>query len=87
MDRIPVGSPRVVLWFVPWDTILTQTLQAFRDIDHPYRRRLDEMLHGRLSIHDKESVLLGAGFHASSVLEETSVIVLSMQSFRSKNKE
>ncbi len=87
VDKIPVWSPRVVLWFVPWDTILTQTLQAFRDIDHPYRRRLDEMLGGRVSIHDKESVLSGAGFHASSVLEETSVIVLSMQSFRSKNKE
>ena len=86
-DRIPAWSPRVVLWFVPWDTILTQTLGAFRDIDHPYRRRLDEMFNGRVSIHDKESVLSGAGFHASSVLEETSVIVLSMQSFRSKNKE
>lgn len=87
IERIPVWSPRVVLWFVPWDTILTQTIRAFRDIDHPYRRRLDEMFNGRVSIHDKESVLSGAGFHASSVLEETSVIVLSMQSFRSKNKE
>jgi type III restriction enzyme len=45
------------------------------------------MFNGRVSIHDKESVLSGAWFHASSVLEETSVIVLSMQSFRSKNKE
>ena len=86
-DRIPVGSPRVVLWFVPWDTILTQTLKAFRDIDHPYRRRLDEMFNGRVSIFDKDMVLSGAGFNASSVLEETSIVILSMQSFRSKNKE
>lgn len=87
VERIPVGSPRVVLWFVPWDTILTQTLRAFRDVDHPYRRRLDEMFAGRVSVYDKDAVLSGAGFNASSVLEETSVVVLSMQSFRSKNKE
>lgn len=87
VERIPVGSPRIVLWFVPWDTILTQTIKAFRDIDHPYRRRLDEMLGGRVAIFDKEAVLSGAGFNASSVLAETAVIVLSMQSFRSRNKE
>lgn len=87
VERIPVGSPRVVLWFVPWDTILTQTLRAFRNVDHPYRRRLDEMFGGRVSVYDKDAVLSGAGFNASSVLEETSVVVLSMQSFRSKNKE
>jgi type III restriction enzyme len=87
VEQIPVGSPRVVLWFVPWDTILTQTLKAFRDVDHPYRRRLDEMFGGRVSVYDKEAVISGAGFSASSVLEITSVIVLSMQSFRSKNKE
>lgn len=87
INRIPVWSPRVVLWFVPWDTILTQTLRAFRDVDHPYRRRLDEMFGGRVNVLDKEAALSGAGFNASSVLEETSVIVLSMQSFRSKNKE
>jgi type III restriction enzyme len=87
VDRIPVGNPRVVLWFVPWDTILTQTLRAFRDTDHPYRRRLDEMFNGRVSIFDKDAVLSGASFNASSVLEETSIIVLSIQSFRAKNKE
>lgn len=87
VERIPVGSPRVVLWFVPWDTILTQTLRAFRDVDHPYRRRLDEMFGGRVSVYDKDAVLSGAGFNASSVLEETSVIVLSIQSFRSRNRE
>jgi type III restriction enzyme len=87
VDRIPVGNPRVVLWFVPWDTILTQTLRAFRDIDHPYRRRLDEMFNWRVSIFDKDAVLSGASFNASSVLEETSIIVLSMQSFRARNKE
>lgn len=86
-NRIPVGNPRVILWFVPWDTILTQTLKAFRDVDHPYRRRLDEMFGGRVNVLDKDAALSGAGFNASSVLEETSVIVLSMQSFRSKNKD
>lgn len=87
VERIPVWSPRIVLWFVPWDTILTQTLKAFRDVDHPYRRRLDEMFGGRVSVYDKGEVLSGAGFNASSVIEETSVIVLSMQSFRSQNRE
>lgn len=45
------------------------------------------MFGGRVSVYDKDAVLSGAGFNASSVLEETSVVVLSMQSFRSKNKE
>lgn len=45
------------------------------------------MFGGRVSVYDKDAVLSGAGFNASSVLEETSVMVLSMQSFRSQNRE
>lgn len=82
VDMIPVGNPKVVLWFVPWDNILTQTLKAFSNVDHPYRRRLDELFAGRVNILDKESAISWASFNASSVLEETTIIVLSLQSFR-----
>src|SRR3990172_2544817 len=31
----------LVIWFVPWDSILTQTLAALREGSHPYRQVLD----------------------------------------------
>jgi type III restriction enzyme len=86
VDTIPLGSPRVVLWFVPWDNILTQTLKAFRNVDHPYRRRLDELFWGRVSVLDKEAVLSWASFNASSVVEEVTIVILSLQSFRASEK-
>ena len=53
------GSPRVVLWFVPWDTLLRQTINNFRDTDHPYRRRLDEMFGAKVEVVDKDELLSG----------------------------
>lgn len=85
-DSIP-NEPRVVLWIVPWDTILTQTIASLRDKDHPYRRRLDTQFSGKVEIYDKQSVLMGAGFTPASIRDQVSIIVLSMASFRRQNKE
>lgn len=42
----------VVLWLVPSRQIKEQTLEAFRNPKHPYRRELDEAFGGRVSVFD-----------------------------------
>lgn len=42
----------VVLWLVPSRQIKEQTLEAFRDPRHPYRRELDEAFAGRVNVFD-----------------------------------
>ncbi|WP_374474023.1 DEAD/DEAH box helicase [Arenimonas sp.] len=42
----------VVLWLVPSRQIKEQTLEAFRDPRHPYRRELDEAFSGRVNVFD-----------------------------------
>ena len=41
-DALPTGKPQVVVWLVPSDSILTQTIRTLSDVDHPYRQRLDQ---------------------------------------------
>lgn len=42
----------LVMWMVPTTQIKTQTLDAFRDPRHPYRKALDEAFEGRVAIFD-----------------------------------
>ena len=52
-DHLPVNKVKAVVWLVPSDSILTQTLHALRDTDHPYRQKLDADFGGR----DRKSVV------------------------------
>jgi len=42
----------LVLWLVPTTQIKTQTLDAFKNPRHPYRRELDEAFEGRAAVFD-----------------------------------
>ena len=68
----------VVLWLVPSNTILTQTVYALRDPRHPYRRALE------LACGAVEVVAIDEALRLSRATAEsaTVVIVATIQSFR-----
>lgn len=90
LDVFTAHSPeraKLVVWLVPSLTILEQTVKNLSDMDHPYRRRLNQLFKGRVAIYQKRDMLLGAGFTADAVREQISIVVMSFDSLRAKNKE
>jgi type III restriction enzyme len=83
----PANRPKAVVWLVPSITILDQTLRNLRDVGHPYRQKISTHFAGRVEVYDKAALLQGSGFSASSVQEQLSLVVLSFDSLRAKNKE
>lgn len=79
--------PRVVVWLAPSLTIVEQTLRALKDPAHPYRRRVAQDFSGRVAVHDKESLLQGAGLAPDALREQLTIVVLSFDSLRSANKD
>ena len=76
-----------MVWLVPSDSILEQTLQALKNPRHPYRQKLDVDFGGRVEVYSKQELLSGQNFNLTTVMEQLSVMVLSYDSFRSKGKE
>ena len=58
-DHLPADKPKVVVWLVPSDSILTQTIRTLSDVSHPYRQRLDMDFAGRVGVYTKEMLLNG----------------------------
>lgn len=86
-DALPPTRNKAVVWLVPSESILTQTLNALKDSSHPYRQKLNADFSGRVEVYSKEELLVGQNFSPSTVSEQLSVMVLSYDSFRSKSKE
>jgi type III restriction enzyme len=80
-DSFPLDKPKVVVWFVPSDTILKQTYKNLNDTSHPYRQKIDAHFNSRVKVYDKEALLFGQGFNPTEVQEQVSILVLSVQSF------
>lgn len=87
LQAMPPMRHRAVVWLVPSDSILTQTLSALRDTSHPYRRQLDADFGGRVEVYSKEELLAGQNFSPAAVADQLSVMVLSYDSFRARNRE
>lgn len=83
----PEGFSRTVVWLVPSVTILEQTIQNLSDPLHPYRQRINTHFKNRVEVFRKENLLQGSGFNSTSVKEQLSILVLSFDSLRTKNKE
>lgn len=81
-DRLPAGKTRVVVWLVPSDAILTQTVARLSDPAHPYRQRLDRDFGGRVNVYSKEQLLTGQNFKPGDVAENLSVCVFCYASVR-----
>lgn len=86
-DAIPQRRAKAVAWLVPSEAILTQTLRALNNPDHPYRQRLDVDFGGRVQVYSKEQALMGQNFSPSVVSEQLSVFVFSYDSFRTSKKD
>lgn len=86
-DAMPHIHPMAVVWLVPSDAILNQTVAALQNVEHPYRRRINADFPGNVEVYTKEQLLNGQKFNPASVDEQLSILVLSYDSFRTNKKE
>ena len=88
-DALPAGKPQVVVWLVPSDSILTQTIRTLSDVNHPYRQKLDQEFAGRVGVYTKEMLLNGQNFSPDTVREMLTVCIMSYSSLRinSRNRD
>ena len=85
--HLPLDKPKVVVWLVPSDPILKQTIRTLSDVDHPYRQQLDRDFAGRVGIYTKDMLLNGQNFSPDSVKEMLTVCILSYASLRIDSKK
>jgi len=81
-DAMPLNKPKVIVWLVPSDSILTQTIRTLSDVNHPYRQRLDQDFAGRVGVYTKEMLLNGQNFSPDTVREMLTVCIMSYSSLR-----
>lgn len=89
-DAFATVSPnrtQFVVWLAPSLTILEQTYNALNDPEHPYRKRLNQLFRNRVAIYDKRDLIMGAGFSADTVHGQLSIVLMSFDSLRAKNKD
>ena len=86
-DGLPDTKMKAVVWLVPSDAILTQTLAALRNPDHPYRMKINADFGGRVEVYTKEQLLSGQNFNITTVGEQLSIMVLSYDSFRGRKEQ
>ena len=67
--------------------LLTQTLKNLSNPAHPYRQKIESDFNGRVQVYSKQQVLDGQQFNPATVNEQLSIVVMSFDSFRIKNKE
>ena len=81
-DAIPLEKAKVVVWLVPSDSILKQTIKNLSNPMHPYRQRLDRDFSGKIEVYTKEQLLNGQNFSPDTVKDMLSICVLSYSSLR-----
>lgn len=88
-NALPTGKPQVVVWLVPSDSILSQTIRTLSDVNHPYRQRLDQDFAGRVGVYTKEMLLNGQNFSPDTVREMLTICIMSYSSLRinSRNRD
>jgi type III restriction enzyme len=86
-DAMPFTKTKTVVWLVPSNAILEQTIKNLNDTDHPYRQKINIDFSGRVEVYTKEQLLNGQNFNITSVNEQLSICILSYDTFRSHSKE
>ncbi len=86
-DAFAHNKPKAVVWLVPSVTILEQTINNLKDVNHPYRQKINVHFGGKVNVFDKATLLQGSGFNATTVQEQLNIFVLSFDSIRTANKE
>lgn len=78
---------KAVVWLVPSDAILKQTLKNLKDTFHPYRQKIDVDFSGKVEVFNKKELLNGAGLSVESLKQNLNIFVMSYDSFRTNNKD
>ncbi|GMQ58965.1 DEAD/DEAH box helicase family protein [Vallitalea sediminicola] len=86
-DAMPCIISKTVVWLVPSNTILEQTINNLKDPSHPYRQRINTHFNNRVEVYSKTELLFGKNFNCSVVNEQLNILVLSFDTFRSRKKE
>jgi type III restriction enzyme len=81
------ARPKIVVWLVPSNSILEQTIRNFSNPRHPYREQLNTDFANKVNVFDKRMLLQGAGFNTSSVRENMTLCILGFDSLRARKKE
>lgn len=83
-DALP-SDAKTVVWLVPRNEILSQTLRQFRDPNHFTRMTLNRDFMGRVEVLDKEDGLVGRNFSIGTVYDQLNFFVLSFDSFKNRD--
>ena len=86
-DEYGFVQKKAVVWLVPTDSILEQTVRTLKDAQHPYRQKINVDFGGRVEVYEKAELLQGRGFSSATVREQLNIFVLSFDSLRSSKKE
>ena len=86
-DNYEKHGKKFVVWLVPSESILEQTLKKLKDVNHPYRQVINSSFNNSVEIYTKEELLNGQNFNISSIEEQLGIAVLTFDSFRITNKE
>lgn len=78
---------RAVVWLVPSNAILEQTLRDLRNPEHPYRQQINFDFSSRVKVYDGAQALNGQSLSPASVQENLSIFVLSYDALRIKKKD
>ncbi len=86
-DSLPHTKTEAVVWLVPSDAILEQTLKNLKNPMHPYREKLNTDFQHRVEVYSKSELLNGQNFSPATISQQLSVFVLSYDSFRTSKKD
>lgn len=86
-DGMGITRLKAVVWLVPSNSILDQTLANLQNTDHDYRRQIDFDFSSRVEVYNGEQALNGQALSPSSVEENLSIFVLSYDALRITRKE
>lgn len=86
-DAFNESMYKTVVWLVPSNAILEQTINNLQNKRHPYRQRIDTDFNNRVIVIDKQQALFGNEFSAQTVRENLCILVISYDSFRTNKKE
>lgn len=86
-DHFGKEKAKAVVWLVPSEAILTQTLKNLKDTSHPYRQKIDVDFSGKVEVYNKKELLNASNLSVESVMQNLSIFVMSFDSFRTNNKD
>lgn len=80
------GDAGLVVWFVPWESILTQTLAALRGRGHPYRQVLEADFPQGVRVFTVREALFGS-VKPQDLGDSLCIIVSTLDAFRVEKTE